>query len=108
MSKKIDTLLNRHVASFLKSGWDGDLLIQNKILTSKTNKKGGNQINYNIDNFQKPLKPLISLHIFTCSQKVGDQLSDNSILYSKYKKNVCCEKTWGVESPPPPLSRFRA
>lgn len=71
MSKKIDTLLNRHVASFLKSGWDGDLLIQKKILTSKTNKKGGNQINYNIDNFQKPLKPLISLQIFTCSPKSG-------------------------------------
>lgn len=71
MSKKIDTLLNRHVASFLKSGWDGDLLIQKKILTSKTNKKGGNQINYNIDNFQKPLKPLISLQFFTCSPKSG-------------------------------------
>lgn len=71
MSKKIDTLLNRHVASFLKSGWDGDLLIQKKILISKTNKKGGNQINYNIDNFQVIKTLNFTSHFYMLPKKWG-------------------------------------
>lgn len=81
----------------------GTYSYKKKILISKTNKKGGNQINYNIDNFQVIKTLNFTSHFYMLPKKWGT----NSLIIQFFIVNIrqmfaARKRGGGVESPPLP------
>lgn len=62
----------------------GTYSYKKKILISKTNKKGGNQINYNIDNFQVIKTLNFTSHFYMLPKKWGT----NSLIIQFFIVNI--------------------